>query len=74
MSPTRRAPRKNYLTEDFTLRSWFFTTDHKRIALLYFASITMFFFIGGAAAAVIRYVLIHPDGAPVSAEIGAPSG
>ena len=69
MSPTRRAPRKNYLTEDFTLRSWFFTTDHKRIALLYFASITMFFFIGGAAAAVIRYVLIHPDGAPVSAEI-----
>jgi cytochrome c oxidase subunit 1 len=69
MTSAHRAPRKNYLTENFTLRSWFFTTDHKRIALLYFASITMFFFIGGAAAAAMRYVLLHPDGAPVSAEI-----
>jgi len=40
----------NYLTADYTLRSWFFTTDHKRVALLYFATITLFFFIGGAAA------------------------
>ena len=27
---------KNYLTDDYTLRSWFFTTDHKRIAILSF--------------------------------------
>ena len=31
---------------DNRLRSWFFTTDHKRIAILYFAAITFFFFIG----------------------------
>jgi hypothetical protein len=30
----------SYLTDGFTLRSWLLTTDHKRIALLYLASIT----------------------------------
>ncbi len=33
----------DYLHAEHTLRSWFFTTDHKRIALLYLASITAFF-------------------------------
>ncbi len=31
---------RNYLNEENTLWSWLLTTDHKRIALLYFASIT----------------------------------
>ena len=44
----------NYLTAGYSLRSWFFTTDHKRIAILYFASLIFFFFIGGAAATAIR--------------------
>src|ERR1700712_1540653 len=52
----------NYLTDEKTIWSWLFTTDHKRIALLYFASITMFFFLGGAAAAVMRLNLMSPDG------------
>jgi cytochrome c oxidase subunit 1 len=34
----------NYLTEGTTVRSWLVTTDHKRIAILYAASITLFFF------------------------------
>ncbi len=38
----------SYLTDGFTLRSWLLTTDHKRIALLYLGTITVFFFIGGA--------------------------
>ena len=42
----------SYLTDGFTIRSWLLTTDHKRIALLYLGSITMFFFIGGIAAAL----------------------
>ena len=42
--------------------SWLLTTDHKRIAILYLASITAFFFLGGAAAALIRLKLIVPDG------------
>jgi cytochrome c oxidase subunit 1 len=44
------------------------TTDHKRIALLYLGSITIFFFIGGVAAALVRYNLIVPEGMLSSAE------
>jgi|GEM_PF-7047785 len=35
----------SYLTGGTAIRSWLLTTDHKRIALLYFASITVFFFV-----------------------------
>jgi cytochrome c oxidase subunit 1 len=52
----------SYLSEGWTIRSWLLTTDHKRIALLYLGSITLFFFIGGAAAALVRYNLIVPEG------------
>jgi cytochrome c oxidase subunit 1 len=61
-------PRESYLTEDGTLRSWLLTTDHKRIALLYFGSITLFFFLGGFAAALMRWNLLSPTGAIVSPE------
>ena len=60
---------RNYLTVDNTLRSWFFTTDHKRVAVLYFAGITLFFFIGGAAATVIRLELIEPQGHLVTSDV-----
>ncbi|MGA1858075.1 cytochrome c oxidase subunit I [Azospirillum sp. 11R-A] len=54
---------KNYLTEGgVTLRSWLLTRDHKRIAILYTLSITFFFFVGGAAAALIRLNLVTPPG------------
>jgi len=58
----------SYLTDGFTVRSWLLTTDHKRIALLYLATITMFFFIGGIAAALVRLNLIVPEGLLGSAE------
>jgi cytochrome c oxidase subunit 1 len=61
-------PATSYLTENGTLRSWLLTTDHKRIALLYFASITVFFFLGGFAAALMRWNLLSPNGAIVSPE------
>ena len=60
---------RNYLTDKWTIRSWLLTTDHKRIALLYFASITAFFFLGGAAAALMRLHLILPQGALFSHEM-----
>ena len=54
---------KNYLTEGgVTLRSWLLTRDHKRIAILYTLSITLFFFVGGAAATLIRLNLVTPSG------------
>ena len=54
--------RETYLDAKVGLRSWFLTTDHKRIALLYFAGITFFFSIGGLAATLIRLELITPQG------------
>ena len=50
----------SYLSATVGIRSWLLTTDHKRIALLYFAGITFFFFIGGIAATLIRLELITP--------------
>jgi len=60
--PVHTLPPKNYLNAKETVASWFFTHDHKRIALLYLASITFFFFIGGIAAMLMRLELIHPRG------------
>ena len=42
-------PRPDYLRHGITLKSWLTTTDHKRIAILYAITITIFFFMGGVA-------------------------
>jgi cytochrome c oxidase subunit 1 len=52
----------SYLTSENTVGSWLLTRDHKRIALLFFASITFFFFVGGSAATLIRLHLVTPTG------------
>jgi cytochrome c oxidase subunit 1 len=62
------AQRASYLRAGHTLRSWFLTTDHKRIAILYLVAVTAFFFIGGAAAAMIRIELLTPHGTFLSNE------
>jgi len=49
---TARIPKMNFLSKEKGLLSWLLTGDHKRIAILYLISITFFFFIGGAHAAV----------------------
>jgi cytochrome c oxidase subunit 1 len=54
--------RPNYLNADYGIKSWLLTTDHKRIALLYLASVTFFFFIGGFFATLIRLELLTPAG------------
>ena len=60
--------RVNYLNADYGIKSWLLTTDHKRIALLYLASITVMFVVGGAFAVVMRLHLIVPQGALVQPE------
>src|SRR5438128_8984431 len=62
-----REPRSalHYLNVDFGVRSWLLTTDHKRIAILYLVSITLMFFVGGAAITVVRLHLMTPEGALV---------
>ena len=52
----------------YGVRSWLFTVDHKRIGLLYLASITFFFALGGVYATLIRIHLLTPNGNLVSAE------
>ncbi|MDH3251867.1 MAG: cytochrome c oxidase subunit I [Ignavibacteria bacterium] len=44
------------------------TVDHKRIAILYLISITIFFFVGGFFAVLLRLELMTPQGDIVSAE------
>jgi cytochrome c oxidase subunit I len=61
--------RKNYINAEYGIRSWLFTTDHKRIALLYLLSITAFFFIGGFAALLIRLELLTPGGDLLTADM-----
>ena len=60
--------RINYLNADYGIRSWLFTVDHKRIALLYLASITVMFVIGGLFAAAIRVELLTPQADFVSSD------
>jgi cytochrome c oxidase subunit I len=57
---------KSYLEEGTTIASWLTTRDHKRIGILFAIAITFFFFIGGAAATVIRLELATPQADLVS--------
>ncbi len=50
----------NYLNWSYTIKSWLLTVDHKRIGMLYLVSITIFFIVGGIAAAAIRAELMTP--------------
>jgi cytochrome c oxidase subunit 1 len=61
-------PRVNYLNSTYGLKSWLLTRDHKRIALLYLASVTVFFFLGGLFAVLIRLELLTPAGDLVQSE------
>lgn len=55
-------PERSYFADGWGLRAWLLTTDHKRIAWLYLLALTAFFFVGGAAATLIRIELITPAG------------
>ena len=65
---TATMPRKNFINAEHGLLSWLLTGDHKRIAILYLISITVFFFIGGAFAGLIRLELLTPQGDLVSSD------
>ncbi len=59
---------KDYIHAGYGVKSWFLTVDHKRIALLYLISITLFFFVGGFFAVLLRLELMTPQGDIVTAE------
>jgi len=51
---------ENYITNGKSAMSWLGTLDHKRIALMYFVTVMLFFFIGGCFALLIRLKLFTP--------------
>src|SRR5499426_1258480 len=64
----QQLPKEHYLNATYGIRSWLLTTDHKRIAILYLASVTFFFFVGGIFATLIRIHLLTPSGLLVTPE------
>jgi cytochrome c oxidase subunit 1 len=69
-APTMPAvkPSRDYLNAGYGIKSWLLTVDHKRIAILYLASISLFFFLGGMFAVLIRLELVTPAGDLMQAE------
>ena len=58
----------NYLNAEYGWKSWLFTKDHKRIAVLYIISITVMFALGGVFAGLIRAELLTPQGDMVNSD------
>ena len=52
----------NYLNAKSGLMSWLFTIDHKRIGVMYLATVLSFFLVGGLLALGIRAELFTPAG------------
>jgi cytochrome c oxidase subunit 1 len=69
MNDATKTQRPSYLKDGNDWKSWLFTLDHKRIALLYLFSVTFFFLIGGLAAVLIRLELLTPAGDLMSSDM-----
>ncbi|MEZ5992981.1 MAG: cbb3-type cytochrome c oxidase subunit I [Planctomycetota bacterium] len=54
-------PARNYLNETKGLKNWLVTLDHKRIALMYLAAVTVALLLGGFWAIVLRTELLGPQ-------------
>lgn len=57
----KEKPKLNYLNNGTTLKSWLLTKDHKRIAIMYLITVSLFFLVGGLYAATIRLELLTPE-------------
>lgn len=61
-SPVDETEPVNYWNVSYSIRSWLFTVDHKRIAVMYLMAITVFFLLGGLFALLFRLELMTPEG------------
>lgn len=57
----RTEPKKNYLNNGYSIWSWLLTKDHKRIAIMYLITVSLFFLAGGLYASAIRLELLTPQ-------------
>src|ERR1041384_5186079 len=53
--------RINYLNVDRGVLSWLKTLDHKRIGIMYLASVLVTFLLGGIFAMIVRIELLTPE-------------
>lgn len=60
MAHTAAAHGDNYINHSQGIKSWLLTLDHKRIGLMYFWTIMVFFLLGGIFALGIRLELFNP--------------
>ncbi len=60
VAPPKSAESDNYLTHDKGVTSWIFTLDHKRIGVMYLASVLAAFALGGLFALLVRTELLTP--------------
>jgi len=67
MSHAATAPGLNYLTNGKTVKSWLLTLDHKRIGLMYLATVLSFFLLGGIFALLVRWNLFTSGHHPMTA-------
>jgi len=58
---TAKETKTNYLNNGYSVWSWLFTKDHKRIAIMYLISVSIVFLLGGIYAAGIRLELLTPQ-------------
>ncbi len=55
-----RWPEVHYLNHQTSVRSWLFTHDHKRIGVMYLATVSLMFLLGGIFALLVRLELLTP--------------
>ncbi len=71
MSPEKTTEEPSYLDYKGKYKgifSWIFSTDHKRIGLLYLFSILAFFIIGATLGLLMKFELIAPGGTIMDAQ------
>ncbi len=68
MNTTQVPDARSYLQTRRGIWSWLLTTDHKRIAILYLASITIFFVLGAATTSLLGIEALQPEGDAMSPE------
>src|SRR5215467_918204 len=66
--PPHEPQAETYLNIAHGVASWLLTKDHKRIAILYLITVTVMFFLGGAAITIVRLNLMTPNGTLISAD------
>src|ERR1700721_3046063 len=66
--PVASRPRQlTYASEEYSIRSWVLTTDHKRVGVLFLVSTTLMMALGGAFAMVLRLEHLTPQRTVVDA-------